>query len=86
MTGADDVISKGLWRRYFTPPLPGNGRWSANNDRCSLGCVPVRLCSLARRTAYLNEGPDVHTPVVRTGMVMLDFPGGGLINKIISYN
>jgi hypothetical protein len=35
---------------------------------------------------YLNEGPEVHTPVVRTGMVMLDFPGGGLINKIISYN
>ena len=35
---------------------------------------------------YLNEGPDVHTPVVRTGVLMLDFPGGGLINKIISYN
>jgi len=35
---------------------------------------------------YLNEGPEVHTPVVRTGALMLDFPGGGLINKIISYN
>jgi len=35
---------------------------------------------------YLNEGPEVHTPVVRTGAIMLDFPGGGLINKIISYN
>jgi 1-phosphatidylinositol phosphodiesterase len=35
---------------------------------------------------YLNEGPDVHTPVVRTGMLMLDFPGSGLISKIISYN
>ncbi|GGL08233.1 phosphatidylinositol-specific phospholipase C [Mangrovihabitans endophyticus] len=35
---------------------------------------------------YLNEGPEVHTPVVRTGMLMLDFPGGGLIDKIISYN
>ena len=35
---------------------------------------------------YLNQGPDVHTPVVRTGVLMLDFPGGGLINKIISYN
>jgi hypothetical protein len=35
---------------------------------------------------YLNEGPEVHTPVVRTGMMMLDFPGGGLIDKIISYN
>ncbi|GIF25908.1 1-phosphatidylinositol phosphodiesterase [Actinoplanes tereljensis] len=35
---------------------------------------------------YLNEGPEVHTPVVRTGVLMLDFPGGGLINKIISFN
>jgi 1-phosphatidylinositol phosphodiesterase len=35
---------------------------------------------------YLNEGPDVHTPVVRAGAVMLDFPGGALINKIIAYN
>jgi hypothetical protein len=35
---------------------------------------------------YLNQGADVHTPVVRTGMMMLDFPGGGLINKIILYN
>ncbi|GLY07114.1 phosphatidylinositol-specific phospholipase C [Actinoplanes sp. NBRC 101535] len=35
---------------------------------------------------YLNEGPEVHTPVVRTGVIMLDFPGGGLIDKIISYN
>ncbi len=35
---------------------------------------------------YLNEGPEVHTPVVRTGALMLDFPGGGLINKIIAYN
>ena len=35
---------------------------------------------------YLNQGADVHTPVVRTGMMMLDFPGGGLIDKIISYN
>jgi hypothetical protein len=35
---------------------------------------------------YLNEGPDVHTPVVRTGVLMLDFPGGGLIDRILSYN
>jgi hypothetical protein len=28
----------------------------------------------------------VHTPVVRTGMLMLDFPGGGLINRIIAVN
>ncbi|WP_436537326.1 phosphatidylinositol-specific phospholipase C [Actinoplanes sp. HUAS TT8] len=35
---------------------------------------------------YLNEGPEVHTPVVRTGAVMLDFPGGGLIDKILTYN
>jgi 1-phosphatidylinositol phosphodiesterase len=35
---------------------------------------------------YLNEGPEVHAPVRRTGMLMLDFPGGGLINKIISLN
>jgi len=31
---------------------------------------------------YLNEGHGL----VRTGMIMLDFPGGGLIDKIISYN
>ena len=35
---------------------------------------------------YLNQGADVHTPVVRTGAMMLDFPGGGLINKIITFN
>ncbi|MFJ1755519.1 hypothetical protein [Kitasatospora sp. NPDC088134] len=35
---------------------------------------------------YLNEGPDVHAPVVRTGVVMMDFPGGALIDKIVSYN
>ncbi|GID31005.1 phosphatidylinositol-specific phospholipase C [Paractinoplanes brasiliensis] len=35
---------------------------------------------------YLSEGPEVHTPVTRTGMLMLDFPGGGLINKILTYN
>ncbi|MBL7259778.1 phosphatidylinositol-specific phospholipase C [Paractinoplanes lichenicola] len=35
---------------------------------------------------YLNEGPEVHTPVSRTGMLLLDFPGGGLIDKVIGYN
>jgi hypothetical protein len=35
---------------------------------------------------YLDEGPEVHTPVVRTGMLMLDFPGSGLISRIISFN
>ncbi|GAA0493101.1 1-phosphatidylinositol phosphodiesterase [Paractinoplanes deccanensis] len=35
---------------------------------------------------YLNEGPEVHTPVVRTGVLMLDFPGGGLINRVIAVN
>ncbi|GAA2705914.1 phosphatidylinositol-specific phospholipase C [Actinoplanes palleronii] len=35
---------------------------------------------------YLNEGPEVHTPVVRTGMLMLDFPGNGLIAKVIALN
>ena len=35
---------------------------------------------------YLNQGADVHTPVTRTGVLMLDFPGGGLINKIIAFD
>ena len=35
---------------------------------------------------YLNQGADVHTPVTRTGAILLDFPGGGLINKIISFD
>jgi len=35
---------------------------------------------------YLNQGADVHTSVTRTGALMLDFPGGGLINKIISFD
>jgi hypothetical protein len=35
---------------------------------------------------YLNQGTDVHAEVHRTGMIMLDYPGGGLINKIISFN
>jgi hypothetical protein len=35
---------------------------------------------------YLNEGPEVHPPVRRTGLLMLDFPGGGLIYRIIAVN
>jgi hypothetical protein len=35
---------------------------------------------------YLNEGPEVHAPIVRTGVVMLDFPGSALISAIISRN
>ncbi|WP_433532951.1 phosphatidylinositol-specific phospholipase C [Micromonospora sp. CA-263727] len=35
---------------------------------------------------YLNEGPEVHPPVRRTGMLMLDFPGGGLLDRIIAVN
>lgn len=35
---------------------------------------------------YLNEGPEVHTPVVRTGAVLMDFPGGGLIDRILAFN
>jgi len=31
---------------------------------------------------YLNEGHGL----TRTGAVLLDFPGGGLIDKIVSYN
>ncbi len=31
---------------------------------------------------YLNEGHGI----TRTGLVMMDFPGGGLIDKIISTN
>jgi 1-phosphatidylinositol phosphodiesterase len=35
---------------------------------------------------YLGEGPEVHQPVHRTGMILMDYPGGALINKIISFN
>ncbi|KAJ7157648.1 1-phosphatidylinositol phosphodiesterase [Mycena crocata] len=35
---------------------------------------------------YLGQGTDVHAEVHRTGMMMLDFPGGVLINKILSFN
>ncbi|MEU8242454.1 phosphatidylinositol-specific phospholipase C [Actinoplanes missouriensis] len=35
---------------------------------------------------YLTEGPEVHAPVTRTGVLMLDFPGGGLISEIIAVN
>ncbi|KAJ7208854.1 1-phosphatidylinositol phosphodiesterase [Mycena pura] len=35
---------------------------------------------------YLNQGTDVHAPVHRTGITMMDFPGGGLIDKILSFN
>jgi 1-phosphatidylinositol phosphodiesterase len=31
---------------------------------------------------YMNEGHDLR----RTGVIMMDFPGGGLISKIISYD
>ncbi|KAJ7625618.1 1-phosphatidylinositol phosphodiesterase [Roridomyces roridus] len=35
---------------------------------------------------YLGQGTDVHQAVHRTGVTMLDFPGGVLINKILSFN
>ncbi|KAJ7074839.1 1-phosphatidylinositol phosphodiesterase [Mycena belliarum] len=35
---------------------------------------------------YLGQGTDVHAEVHRTGIVMMDFPGGALINKILSFN
>jgi 1-phosphatidylinositol phosphodiesterase len=35
---------------------------------------------------YLSQGTDTHQEVHRTGMLLLDYPGGGLINKIISFN
>ncbi|TDC84133.1 phosphatidylinositol-specific phospholipase C domain-containing protein [Micromonospora sp. KC606] len=35
---------------------------------------------------YLSEGSEVHPPVRRTGMLMMDFPGGGLIDRIIAVN
>ncbi|KAJ6629573.1 1-phosphatidylinositol phosphodiesterase [Mycena sp. CBHHK59/15] len=35
---------------------------------------------------YLGQGTDVHAEVHRTGMMMMDFPGGVLINKILSFN
>ncbi len=35
---------------------------------------------------YLRQGPEVHTPVTRTGAVLLDFPGGALIDRIIDTN
>ncbi|KAJ6534321.1 PLC-like phosphodiesterase [Mycena capillaripes] len=35
---------------------------------------------------YLNQGTDVHAEVHRTGVMMMDFPGGVLINKILSFN
>ncbi|CAK5278285.1 unnamed protein product [Mycena citricolor] len=35
---------------------------------------------------YLGQGTDVHQAVKRTGVLMLDFPGGGLINKILTFN
>jgi 1-phosphatidylinositol phosphodiesterase len=35
---------------------------------------------------YLNQGTDVHAEVHRTGAILMDFPGGVLINKILSFN
>ena len=35
---------------------------------------------------YLDQGADVHIPVVRTGAIVMDFPGGGLIDKILTVN
>lgn len=35
---------------------------------------------------YLGQGIDVHAEVKRTGVVMMDFPGGGLIDKILTFN
>jgi len=35
---------------------------------------------------YLGEGTDFHPKIRRTGVMMMDFPGGGLINKILSFN
>ncbi|MFJ8433975.1 hypothetical protein ACIQ9P_22005 [Kitasatospora sp. NPDC094019] len=35
---------------------------------------------------YLNQTTGTHAPVVRTGVVMMDFPGGALIDRIVGYN
>ncbi|KAJ7060558.1 1-phosphatidylinositol phosphodiesterase [Mycena amicta] len=35
---------------------------------------------------YLGQGTDVHQAVHRVGVPMIDFPGGVLINKILSFN
>ncbi|KAK7013950.1 1-phosphatidylinositol phosphodiesterase [Favolaschia claudopus] len=35
---------------------------------------------------YLGQGTDVHAEVHRTGVMMMDFPGGVLVNKILSFN
>ncbi|KAJ7673744.1 1-phosphatidylinositol phosphodiesterase [Mycena polygramma] len=35
---------------------------------------------------YLGQGTDVHAAVHRTGVLMMDFPGGDLINKVLSFN
>uniref|UniRef100_A0AAU3IGR2 Uncharacterized protein n=1 Tax=Streptomyces sp. NBC_01393 TaxID=2903851 RepID=A0AAU3IGR2_9ACTN len=35
---------------------------------------------------YLNQVTGTHAPVVRTGVVVMDFPGGALIDKIVGYN
>ncbi|MGY3340867.1 hypothetical protein ACVW0K_006966 [Streptomyces filamentosus] len=35
---------------------------------------------------YLGEPTSVHALVISTGVVMMDFPGGALIDKIVGYN
>ncbi|MEV7213615.1 hypothetical protein AB0O31_11055 [Kitasatospora cineracea] len=35
---------------------------------------------------YLDQATGTHAPVVRTGVVMMDFPGGALIDRIVGYN
>jgi 1-phosphatidylinositol phosphodiesterase len=54
-------------------------RWVAGGASGVQGVDPFLL-------TYLNEGPDVHTPVIRTGVLVLDFPGGALVDKIIAHN
>jgi 1-phosphatidylinositol phosphodiesterase len=55
---------------FWAPP-----NWVAGGAFGVQGVDPFLL-------TYMNEGHELH----RTGAIMMDFPGGGLINKIISYD
>jgi 1-phosphatidylinositol phosphodiesterase len=67
-------VNFGSGARVFCQP-----QWTAGGALGVRGVDPFLL-------VYQNQGADVHTPVIRTGVLMLDFPGGALINKIISYD
>lgn len=76
-------------RRHLDATTAGEAdKMYVNFTSGSGGVFPIDVAKNVNRFLlnYMREGEDVHPKVTRGGMVMMDFPGGGLINQLLSLN